>query len=323
MVLGLVMATAGFAAEPDAMAILETLEIRDGYAPGNGLSIGSIRQTYGTVVIVHQDQSLGFKAVPGCELFKNDLVITGKDGSTAFRLADGSFISLSPGSAMRINQVSYAPKQKTRSAFVNMLSGKARFVVKKFVDARHSEFKVKTKTSVAGVRGSDFIISSSEMVTEIITLEQTALAVISLAHPEAEPVMLKAFERTEVRAGMLPEEVQRTRAEDIDRLMKEFMFQPPAAPIEQEMGLIAAGAGVAADTETGPEKIYVPPSELDQPRMAVPEPDSAGEGSMGDLFRSGRMLMDEQAIKDNELQIYEDIQETQQKEPLPDFPGTP
>lgn len=324
LIFGMMIACpAATAAEPPEINI-DTITIREGFEPGNGKSVGEIRQASGTVIVVHQSQDYGYRVTKDADLFKDDTIITGADGSAAFKLSDGSFISLSPGAQMTINQSVYAPEQKTRSSFLKMVSGKARFVVKKFVDARHSEFKVKTKTSVAGVRGSDFIITASETITEITTLEHTALEVISLAEPDAEPLILNDFEQTEIRIGMLPSEAQKARSEDIDRLMKEFRFQPPPGDIQQEMGAVAMISAQRPDKPKAPlEKIRIPRNELPDPRLIPPQLAAPVYDQPRNLFRSQRILMDEQDIKNTNTQIYQNINETKVKKPLPDFPGTP
>ncbi len=324
-IMGIVLInSAAFAAEPSALASIENIAVRDVYEPGNGSAVGKIRQVSGTVLILHQEQKHGYRAEEGLDLFKGDIVLTGKDGNAAFVLNDGSFISLSQGTRMKINRSVYAVKQKTRSSFLNMVSGKARFVVKKFVDARHSEFKVKTRTSVAGVRGSDFIINASETVTEITTLEKTELAVISLADPDAEPVILHDFEKTEIRIGMRPEEVQRVKSEDIDRLMKEFKFRPLKENIQQQMGQAPSISGQGADTPVQKlKRIYVPRKDLIRPRFQKGLQALSTSEPLQEIFRSKKILMDEQNLINKKTTIYQNIKETIQTRPLPDFPPSP
>lgn len=295
---------------------IEDIVVKDVFEPGIGPVVGQIRQVAGMVVIVHQSQDYGYRAAQDLGLFEGDTIFTGKDGSAAFKLNDGSFITLSSGTEMKINKSVYAPKQKTRSSFLKMIAGKARFVVKKFVDARHSEFKVKTKTSVAGVRGSDFIIDASETVTEITTLEKTELEVISLADPDAEPVILHDFEKTEVRIGMRPEEAQKVKAEEIDRLMKEFKFQPPDQfSIEQSFSVSAVPVSL--------ENIYVARDDLIPPKSDDMHQIVDQDNSLQDMFRSKSILMDEHDIEEQNTRIYQNKNEDIQNRPLPDFPGVP
>lgn len=311
-----IFASSALAADFQDVTSVENLEIRNGYEPGIGPAVGKIRRVAGTVLVLHQEQKHAFRAVQDLNLFKNDTILTGQDGNAAFALNDGSFVSLSPGTRMVINESVYAPNKKTRSSFMNMIAGKARFVVKKFVDARHSEFKVKTKTSVAGVRGSDFIIKATENVTEITTLEQTELEVISLAEPDAEPVILHDFEKTEVRTGKAPEEAQKVKSEEIDRLMKEFKFLPSdESPIQQEFTVSVVPVSL--------ENIFVPEDVLIVPEFQDFRPVETQDDSLHDLLRSKKILMDEHDIEERNIEIYQEKSEAIQKTPLPDFPGAP
>ncbi len=304
------------AAGPSDRIDIEKIIVREVYEPGNGSAVGKIRQVSGTVLIVHQAQEHGYRAEKDLDLFKGDTVFTGKDGNASFALNDGSFISLSPGTQMVINKSVYAVKQKTRSSFMNMITGKARFVVKKFVDARHSEFKVKTRTSVAGVRGSDFIIDAAETITEITALEKTEIEVISLSNPEAEPLVLHDFEQTTVSMGGLPEEAQKVKSEEIDRLMKEFKFLPSdQSPIEQEFKVSAVPVAM--------ENIYVAEDDLIAPNFQQIHPVEVQANSLQDLLQSKNILMDEHDIEEQNTQIYQEKNETIQKRPLPGFPGSP
>jgi hypothetical protein len=294
---------------------IENLVIKDVFEPGNGPAVGKIRQVSGTAVIMHQAQDFGYRASIDLVLFEGDTVLTGKDASLAFKLNDGSFISMSSDTEMTISKSVYAPKQKSRSSFLNMVAGKARFVVKKFVDARYSEFKVKTKTSVNGVRGSDFIIYASETVSEITTLEKTELEVISLAEPDAEPVILNSFEKTKIRIGMRPEEAEKVKFEEVDRLMKEFKFLPTdQSPIEQTFAVSAVSVLL--------ENIYVEKNDLVSPRFDdIRHIDQ--DNSLQDLFRSKSILMDQHNIEEQNIRIYQDKKEDIQIKPLPGFPGLP
>jgi len=297
---------------------IENLTIMDGYEPGIGPAMGQIRQVSGKVAVVHQDQAYGYQAFAGMDLFKGDTVLTGKDASTAFKLNDGSFISLSPGSELTITQSVYAPEQKSRSSFMNMISGNARFVVKKFVDARHSEFKVKTKTSVAGVRGSDFIIMHRETVTEIMALENTELEVFSLAVPEEKPVILHDFERTTVRLGASPEEARRLDAEEADRLMREFRLE--GMPLSGDSDLSVSG------WEAPPlavEAVFVSEEALIQPDFHAISLAFDQGPALDDMRRFQSLLKDERDMDEFKTRIFQQKNEDFQKDPLPDFPELP
>ena len=249
------MTGAALAQTPSGDLIPAGVVIKDAFAPGVGEPVGEISQVSGKVALIHLNDTQGYWAKEGTTLYKGDTIVTLADAYTALKLEDGSFMSLSPETKLEITQSVYAPEKQSRSTFMNLVTGKTRFVVKKLVEARHSEFKVKTTTSVAGVRGSDFIITATETITEVTTLENTELEVVSLAAPDAKPAILRDFEMTAVKKGALPEEVRKVSAQDVDRMMKEFKFRPTDA----KTGAAAEGASMAAGAEK--ETVRMPPAQ--------------------------------------------------------------
>jgi hypothetical protein len=292
------------------------------FAPGVGKAVGQISQVAGQVALVHKDDIKGYWAAEGLDLFENDTVTTLAGAHVAFRLADGSFVTLSPESRMVIAKSVYAPEKTTRTTFINMIKGKSHFVVKSFVEARRSEFKVKTASSVAGVRGSDFVIAATASTTEITTLADTELEVFSLAAFDAPPVILKDFEQIKVAMGMPPGSVRKIQADEVDRLMREFRFRPEPgdhAPVTGQWprdSLSDAGSGY-------PGGIMVDWKDLINPGAARFREDMARLPLLSDDFKSQTLLMAEWEFRDKQDNIFHQRFEDLQKRKLPDFPGTP
>lgn len=311
-------ASESFAAAPP----LEGVEMQTDFAPGVGKAVGRISQVAGQVALIHKDDAKGYWAAEGLDLFENDTVITLAGAHAAFRLADGSFVTLSPESKMVIAKSVYAPEKTTRTTFINMVKGKSRFVVKSFVEARRSEFKVKTATSVAGVRGSDFIIIASESATEITTLADTELEISSLAALDSPPVVLQDFEQISVPLGMPPGMVRKIQADEVDRLMREFRFHPTPgdhAPVTGQWpkdSLSDAGSMY-------PGGIMVNWKDLINPDAARFREDIARLPLLSDDFKSRTLLMAEWEFRDKQDIIFHQRFENIKYRELPDFPGTP
>ncbi|RJP91428.1 MAG: hypothetical protein C4518_08065 [Desulfobacteraceae bacterium] len=301
-----------------ASPLPEGVVMQEGFEPGTGQAVGQISRVSGQTVLIHKEGTNGYWAREGIDLFENDTVMTLTDGHVAFRLADGSFVTLSPDSRMVIAKSVYAPEKTTRTTFINMIKGKARFVVKSFVESRRNEFKVKTATSVAGVRGSDFIISSTDSMTEITTLEHTELEVFSLAALDAAPVVLKDFENTTVPLGMPPGAVRKIQAEEVDRLMREFKFSP--LPGEQDS--VKQEWSVAARTETA-EILMVDRDDLIYSDVDRFWADVNRLPMLADDFKVRRSFLIGSEIRDQNLLLTQQRSEDIQEQELPDFPGTP
>ncbi len=186
------------------------------FAPGVGLPVGEVIMARGNVVIIHKEnEKQGFQALEGAPLFKGDAIITPGKSRARFELNDGSIMSMGPRSRLVINKSVYDRKKKTRQSFLSLNLGKVRFWVVKALNLKRSEFKVRTRTSIGGVRGSDFIAIVTPEGTEWITLEDTLLEVRSTVDPDAGPMILEDFEQTVVKVDALPTEKWKITPEEI------------------------------------------------------------------------------------------------------------
>ena len=150
---------------------------------------------------------------------------------------------------------------------MSLALGKARFLVAKLHELRTSNYKVRTQTAILGVRGSDFVVTAMPKVTEVTTLEETRLEVVSLAAPEARPTLLEDFQRTTVEMGALPSIPERVAPAVIEQLRRDFTISPdrvrPEAKIEtREKKEPAARAGAPPEQKG----VLVPTQELVKPQ---------------------------------------------------------
>ena len=254
-----------FSTGPSAHGALlpEGLTMAESFEPGLGHPIGRVVLVQGEVVLIHEKKLRGYYAEKDLPLFKGDMIITLKKGRIRFKLNDDSVLTLASKTKLTLSKSVYDGKKKTRSSFLKMAFGKARFFVKKLVAFRRSEFKVKTPTAVMGVRGSDFITrvwKTDEMtvkapgiqvadasdkaflhlaqrapgvspgpqgyITEVTALQNTRLEVVSLAAPEIPPTVLKDFEQSTIKVGERPTPPLIQTPQAIDRLMKDLVVKP-------------------------------------------------------------------------------------------------
>ncbi len=255
--------------------------IKDEFSPGLGQAVGKVALVQGDVVIVHRNMEENYRAKDGLPLFEEDTVLTGEKSRIRLEMNDSSVLTLSSGTKLVISRSIYNPEEGNRSSFLNFVTGKARFLVKKMLNFKWSEFKVKTKTAIVGVRGSDFIIAATETRTEVTALENTELEVISLIGPDEEPAKAAEFEKIIVDAGMLPSQAEQLFTEEIERMRQEFIMKPqgieperkedlpeviPEMPILKEPEKELKGAGDAPE----PEREIMP--DIKKPEMPLPEP---------------------------------------------------
>ncbi len=259
------------------------LVIQEKYAPGAGKTIGNIQFAQGKVIIMHADLLHGYLAKEKMPLFKGDTIIAMERGRARFRLNDGSTLTMASKTKLVINKSVYDTSGKRRSSFISMNFGKARFWVKKLVGFKEPEFKVKTKTAVIGVRGSDFVVRSTQDVTEVTTLENTLLEVVSMAAIEAPPITLSEFERITIEADAYPSPVIDVPQKEIEEMMMEMMviIADRAEPDrelkiqKEDMGIKSGKNIVGPVDETEPaEPIEKPGPGEDKKPVAKPESDN-------------------------------------------------
>jgi hypothetical protein len=201
------------------------LVIKGKFLPGKGLSIGKVYSVQADVIVIHADRKCGYRAKKDIPLFEGDTIITQDKGRIEAVLNDGSAIILVPQTSIELSGSVYDQANGIRSSLINMALGKARFLVTKLTDFKRSDFKVKTETAIAGVRGSDFIVKASPGFTEIAALAKTRLEVASTLSPD-KLTILSDYERTFVEKGALPSPVVKIPDEEINRIQNEFQASP-------------------------------------------------------------------------------------------------
>lgn len=130
--------------------------VAETYSPGEGAAIGLVELVQGDGYIVHQRGKTAFRAVKDLPLFQGDTLITAAHSRIQARLDDKSTFALTEHSKLILTRVFYKAATNERDSELGLAFGKARFKVVK--TAEGSQYKVKTPTAVAGIRGSDFAL---------------------------------------------------------------------------------------------------------------------------------------------------------------------
>jgi len=202
--------------------IPENLNIEETYQPVYGTPIGKIQLIQGKAFIIHSDDTTGYAVSQNIPVFKKDTVIALDKSRLTLELIDGSVMTMASNSKIKFTEALFDEQTKTRTSLINMALGKARFIVQKLKDFNESNFTVKTKTAIVGVRGSDFIISTNQTLTEVTTLDNTTLEITSLENLEKPPVLLQTFEQIKIESGFLPSEVISVSPEIIQEMIMEM-----------------------------------------------------------------------------------------------------
>jgi|GEM_PF-1429408 len=291
-----------------AADIPDNLIIQKAYRQGMGESVGSVETARGQAFIMHTDGKYGYEAKKGLLIYNGDTLFTRSPGAMTIVLNDNSKMALAADTSLVINKSIYDPAGKSRMSFVSMLAGKARFLVTKLSDYRHSRFNVKTGSSVVGVRGSDFIIEQIGDKIVITCLDNTVLEVFNPDFPLEEPVVVHSFQQLVAAIGQLPGDPVNVSPEELKKLLEDLGISSGDDDDDDDGG---NGAGNGNGGEDGTDDPLLNPDLLETP-----------EGT-GDGFGDGDPLDD---FQDRLEEIDENVDEVIQDEviePLPDMPDHP
>jgi hypothetical protein len=145
--------------KPPVDLLPEGVDIVEGFEPGPGAPIGTIKKVNGSVVTIHEQSQVAYPITEELPLFAGDMLISGQGSSIQAVLNDQSVFSLAPYSKMLLDRFLYDPDKESRNSLINLLFGKARFIASKLTGQRDNDFSVTTPTANLGVRGSDFALS--------------------------------------------------------------------------------------------------------------------------------------------------------------------
>jgi len=118
--------------------------------------IGTVQKVNGTATVVRQGQTMFAKI--GSEIWENDTLRTGPDGSIGVVFNDDTLLSLGPGSVLVIDEFVFAPNQGKFSIVIRMLKGTAAYLsglISRFApESAHFE----TPSASIGIRGTKFVV---------------------------------------------------------------------------------------------------------------------------------------------------------------------
>ncbi len=256
-----------------ASILPQSLSKEAAFKPGYGEAIGTVLMLKGTVYVVHAGMEPAYPMQDKTPIFKGDTIYTENQAMVRFQMIDGSIIALASQTQLTLTKSVYNPSEKTRASFLKMALGRARFYVVKMMQFKQNTFKVKTNTFVAGVRGSDFVITAGVDTAAVAALDNTTLEVLSLAAPEAEPVLLTDFQRTFVDLGGLPRLPEEIPRNEVESLKEEFSLEgigfQEAPGVPGERG--GADSGPRRESSAGPESLGGAAGSENAPLVARPD----------------------------------------------------
>lgn len=122
--------------------------------------VGQIKVVSGSV---HMER--GGKALPvqvGTPVLQSDTLVTGADGSVGVTFSDNSLLSVGPNSVLAIDSYAFDATTHAGKFDASLKKGTLAVVSGKLVRQSPGAMRVRTPTSIMGVRGTEFVVRVAE-----------------------------------------------------------------------------------------------------------------------------------------------------------------
>lgn len=122
--------------------------------------IGGLRKVTGEGTIIRNGQHLIAK--DGVRIRMGDTLITESNGAMGVIFSDNTRISLGSNSEINIDHYVYNPKQGAFSFLTELIQGTASYISGTIGKLSPNSVKFKTPTAVVGIRGTSFLVTTSQ-----------------------------------------------------------------------------------------------------------------------------------------------------------------
>lgn len=244
---------------------------------------GRLSKVAGRVDILRSGADNAVSVKEGESVSVGDIIRTKSDGRAEVTFVDNSVMKIGPRSRLGIEEYLYKPDKETRNVSLRLYRGIAGFHVRKALyPAGGSKFEMKTRTAVAGVRGTEGILYTSAY--EAVYIKE---GLVKYSSPRG-TVMVGAGMTGEVLDGktpierpMLREEYERLEGKLSPRLdagISEVHRAVNGTVVENDGRFKSRPSAQDAGTEdrtgrhiTGPEEVrYEPISQETEERVSAP-----------------------------------------------------
>ncbi|ATE67233.1 FecR family protein [Rhizorhabdus dicambivorans] len=118
--------------------------------------IGRIKRSMGTASVERGKAKLA--PVPGFQLQSGDRLVTGRDGQMSLTFIDDTRFSVGPNSSIAVDQFDYNRTTQAGNFVTRVNRGSLAVVSGQIAKSKQDAMKVRTPTSLLGVRGTRFIV---------------------------------------------------------------------------------------------------------------------------------------------------------------------
>jgi hypothetical protein len=129
-------------------------------APVGAAEIGQIKIAKGQVSIERSGQILPGEV--GVRLQPSDVLKTGADGSVGITMSDNSLLSAGPNSILSLDRYVFDPTTNQGQFDASLQKGSLAVISGRIAKQSPEAMKVRTPSSVLGVRGTEFVVSAND-----------------------------------------------------------------------------------------------------------------------------------------------------------------
>jgi hypothetical protein len=124
------------------------------------LDIGQIKVAKGQVTIERGGQLMA--AGSGARLQPGDILRTGADGSVGLTMSDNSLLSAGPNSILSLDRYEFDSTTNQGTFDASLQKGSLAVISGRIAKQSPEAMKVRTPSSILGVRGTEFVVSVND-----------------------------------------------------------------------------------------------------------------------------------------------------------------
>lgn len=201
---------------------------------------GEVAISKGDVKIENLKTKASTTAVKGTKVCQGDAIVAGPQSRAKIVMEDGNELNVSPESRIVLEQYEYKPADNKKKVMLNVLYGKVRAATKeenmygdKAADGQANAFQVKTKSAVAGVRGTDFLTSFNRKNSkaEIVTFKgRVDVGTLGANGAILNPVSVGPNQKTEALPGSPPAPPKPVPSSEMEKMNVETKADVATGP---------------------------------------------------------------------------------------------
>ena len=190
-------------------------------------SCGTVEVSKGNVKITSGATKAVTAAPAGSKICSGDTIVAGADSRAKLKMEDGNELNISPDSQIVIEDYQYNPTENKKKVLLNVLKGKVRATTKqenmyndKAKDGQANTFEVRTKTAVAGVRGTDFLTSfnPTTQTSQVVTFRgKVSFGLVGPNGTVVNAASVAAGQKLDLSVGKAPSAPINIPAKELDK----------------------------------------------------------------------------------------------------------